>query len=153
MKALISPNEPIRDLNGNVIGARIVKVSENSFPVPEPLYWLNCGTEVTQNNWCWTAHGFDEIPRQPSVDQLELWRASVEVSRIQARSALYLSGKLALVDAWAADPATPILQKMAWQDATTFARTSPTVLSAGAALGLSESDLDDLFSLALTIKA
>lgn len=153
MKALISPNESVFDLNGNVIGARILDVRENSFPVPPPLYWLLCDNTVTARNWCWTANGFEEIPRRPTMNPLLVWRENVEVSRIQARSALYLAGKLEMVDAWAADPSTPVLQKMAWQDATTFARTSPTVLSAGAALGLTDQELDDLFSLALTIKA
>lgn len=75
------------------------------------------------------------------------------VSRFQARAALHLAGLLEQVEAVIADPATPVLAKLAWQDAQEFKRTSPTIAAMSAALGLTEQQLDDLFALAAGIDA
>lgn len=48
MKALISPNENVKDPtvreNPPTIGKRVVQVVENGgeFPVGEPLFWIDC---------------------------------------------------------------------------------------------------------------
>jgi|688.fasta_scaffold85799_3 hypothetical protein len=50
MKALISPNEVVRDPtiqnNSPIIGKRVVQVVEDGqeFPVGEPLFWIECLT-------------------------------------------------------------------------------------------------------------
>lgn len=75
------------------------------------------------------------------------------VTRFQARAALHLAGLLEQVEAMIADPATPVLAKLAWQDAQEFKRTSPTIAAMSAALGLTEQQLDDLFTTAAGIDA
>ena len=75
------------------------------------------------------------------------------VTRFKARAALHLAGRLDAVETMMADPATPMLSRLAWQDALTFERRSPTVMAMGAALGLSNADLDALFMAAITITA
>lgn len=73
------------------------------------------------------------------------------VSRFQARAALMQIGKLQ--DAEAAVVATgDALVQMAWAEATEFRRTSPTINSLGAAIGLSATDIDDLFRAAAAIE-
>jgi hypothetical protein len=48
MKALISPNEVVKDPtiqnNSPIIGKRVVQVVEDGqeFPVGEPLFWIEC---------------------------------------------------------------------------------------------------------------
>lgn len=75
------------------------------------------------------------------------------VSRFQARAALHLAGLLDEVEAMMAAPGTPALARLAWQDAQEFRRTSPTVLSLSANLGLTEAQLDALFTTAAGIDA
>ncbi|CAB4169224.1 hypothetical protein UFOVP1516_71 [uncultured Caudovirales phage] len=45
MKALICPNEPVTNFD-NTSGYRIAEVTEASFDVAEPLYWLDCNDTV-----------------------------------------------------------------------------------------------------------
>ena len=75
------------------------------------------------------------------------------VSRFQARAALHLAGLLDDVEALMTAQDTPALAKLAWADAQEFKRTSPTVLTMAAALGLTEQQLDDLFTAAAGIEA
>ena len=75
------------------------------------------------------------------------------VSRFQARAALHLAGLLEQVNAMMADPATPMLARLAWQDALEFRRQSPTVLAMAAALNLTDAQIDELFTTAAAIEA
>lgn len=50
MKALISPNEKVTDINGNV-GKRIAQVEYVSFEVAPPLFWTDCQDECTADTW------------------------------------------------------------------------------------------------------
>ena len=75
------------------------------------------------------------------------------VSRFQARAALHLAGYLPAVEALMTNEATPMLARLAWQDALTFERHSPTVLGMGAALGLDDAAIDALFVTAAQITA
>lgn len=75
------------------------------------------------------------------------------VTRFQARAALHLAGLLEQVEAMIADPSTPVLAKLAWRDAQEFKRTSPTIAAMSSALGLTEQQLDDLFTVAAGIDA
>lgn len=75
------------------------------------------------------------------------------VSRRQAKLALLSAGKLAGVDAAIASMASPQreIAEIEWKDATEFRRDSPTLIALGAALGLSESQVDDLFIAAAAL--
>jgi len=75
------------------------------------------------------------------------------VSRFQARAALHIAGRLAEVEALMQSPSTPMLARLAWQDAIEFRRESPTVTAMGAALGMSDADIDALFVSASEIEA
>lgn len=75
------------------------------------------------------------------------------VTRFQARAALHLAGLLASVEALMAAPETPALAKLAWADAQEFKRNSPTMLAMAAELGLTETQLDELFTVAAGIEA
>jgi hypothetical protein len=75
------------------------------------------------------------------------------VSRFQARAALHLAGLLDDVNAMMADPATPMLARLAWQDAQEFRRQSPTVLAMAAELNLTDAQIDQLFITAAAIEA
>lgn len=75
------------------------------------------------------------------------------VSRFQARAALYQAGLLDQVNTIMADQNTPMMAKLAWQDAQEFRRDSSLVQSMGATLGMTDEQLDNLFRLAATIVA
>ena len=75
------------------------------------------------------------------------------VSKFQAKAALRGAGLLSQVETLMADPAADPLAVLAWTDAQEFRRTSPTVLSMGAALGLDDAALDALFTTAAGIEA
>lgn len=75
------------------------------------------------------------------------------VTRFQARAALHLAGLLPQIEALMADPGTDPLARLAWTDAQEFRRTSPTVQAMASALGLSNEQLDQLFTTAAGIEA
>lgn len=85
------------------------------------------------------------VPAVPQVPQT--------VTRFQALAALHLAGHLPAVQAIMAAPETPVLAKLAWDNALSFERASPTLASLAQALGLSGSDLDALFIAAAQIEA
>lgn len=99
--------------------------------------------------------------REATLEEVAAWEAArtesarlaVSVSRFQARAALHLAGMLETVEAMMAAPETPALAKLAWADAQEFKRNSPTVLSLSASLGLTEAQLDALFTTAAGIDA
>lgn len=74
------------------------------------------------------------------------------VSRYQARAALHNAGLLSTVEA-AVAAADDELIRIAWADATVFRRDSPTILALAEALGLTSTQLDDLFRAAALIAA
>ena len=75
------------------------------------------------------------------------------VSRFQALAALYLAGLLERVEEVMQDPTTPILARMAWQNALFFERNSQTVAAIASVLGLSDVQVDELFISAAGIQA
>lgn len=75
----------------------------------------------------------------------------LSVSRFQARAALQLAGLLD--DAEAAIAQANPLSRIAWEHANVYRRDSPTVISIGQQLGLSEADIDELFKTAASITA
>lgn len=75
------------------------------------------------------------------------------VTRFQALAALHLAGRLTAVQAIMAAPETPVIAKLAWDNALSFERNSPTLLMLAAAIGMTSQDLDALFTQAATIEA
>ena len=75
-----------------------------------------------------------------------------QVTAFQARAALYNAGLLATVEAAVAASTDEVL-KLAWGHALHFDRNSPTIAAMAAALGLSDTDVDNLFVAASQIEA
>jgi len=73
------------------------------------------------------------------------------VTPFQAKAALLNAGLLDAV--LAAIAAAPRITQLAWAEATEFRRTSPTVLMLAGSLGLTSTQLDDLFKAAKEIEA
>lgn len=77
---------------------------------------------------------------------LLLWRQTCKVSNFQAKAALLESDLL--------EPAEAIVNilggkvKLSWDLEPTWSRTSKEIISIGEALGLSDTDIDNLFKLA-----
>ena len=152
MFALISPNEK----QGNLY--RVVEISKEPFDVASPLFWVEAPQEVSPST-----HLFDnssatfvlheETPEEVPTQSKEEWRATTEVSRFQARVALYNFGLLDAVNKMMSDPATPFTAKEAWESAGVFKRNSPTVITLGAGLKLTEEQIDELFKAALETQA
>ena len=78
-------------------------------------------------------------------------RAAMTVSRFQALAALLNAGLLSQVNAALAD-AGPLAQ-LAWAEATEFRRNSPTIAGLASGLGLTDTQVDDLFRAAALITA
>lgn len=78
--------------------------------------------------------------------------APASVTRFQARAALSRAGLLDHVDAAIAASGNAIAQ-IAWADAQTFERGSPTVAAMAGAIGLTSAQVDELFQAAAGIVA
>ena len=74
------------------------------------------------------------------------------VSRFQARACLLINNKLDEVEQAVQDSNDPMIQ-LAWQEAVEWERDSPTINALGAAIGLTQEDLDELFIQGAQIKA
>lgn len=109
-------------------------------PYDEPEYleyaaWVQAGNSPEE---------FAEEPLAPVPES---------VSRFQARAALYTAGYFDTINSMMNQESTPMLSRMAWQDAQEFRRDSALVANMGAALGLTSAQIDDLFRLAANITA
>lgn len=101
------------------------------------------------------AGGRPEARMQPPPSPAELAaaaRATMRVSRFQARAALRGAGLLASAEALIAASGDDLMIE-AWASAVEIRRTSPMILAMGAALELSEEAIDDLFAAAARIEA
>ncbi|MBG23760.1 MAG: hypothetical protein CMF22_10595 [Idiomarinaceae bacterium] len=87
------------------------------------------------------------------AERLVNWREFAQVSAFQARAALNSAGLRDQVETLMNDPNTDQTVKDAWEYATTFKRNSPTVLALANDLGLTDEQLDDLFTQAKDIEA
>ena len=89
-----------------------------------------------------------------ALAEREEWLRTVpqSVSRFQARGALHLAGLLETVET-AMATSTDKMAQLAWTDAQEFRRESPTILAISAALGMTDEQLDNLFTIAATIDA
>ena len=77
-------------------------------------------------------------------------RAGMKVSRLQARKAMRDAGIFAAVDAAVAASGNDDIQD-AWANAIEFHRFSPTILALSAQIGLTDTQLDDLFRAAALV--
>ncbi len=92
-------------------------------------------------------------PEELEVAVKEWNRSQLKVSMRQARLALYNQGLLESVDTQIAtlDEPARTLAGIEWRHSDTIERVSPLVATVGAALNLSDEQLDSLFELAATL--
>ena len=152
MFALISPNEK----RGNFF--RVADLSKEPFDVASPLFWVAAPQEVSPSTHLFSPDNatfvlHETTPEEVPTQSKEEWRATTEVSRFQARVTLYNFGLLEAVNKMMSDPSTPFTAKEAWESAQVFKRNSPTVITLGAGLKLTEVQIDELFKAALEIQA
>ena len=98
------------------------------------------------SSWVFVTPPEPETP--PPIDSVPQ-----SVTRFQALAALHLAGHLPAVEAIMAAPETPVLAKLAWDNALSFERSSPLLNGLAGTLGLTSQDLDDLFTAAAGIAA
>ena len=70
MQALISPNEPVYNYATPPvqIGERIAQVSTETFPVAEPLYWVECADDVDPTTYYWNGSTCVAKPTPPAQE-------------------------------------------------------------------------------------
>ena len=111
---------------------------------------IEVNDEVYRN---WTAYrlvgGVPTIAPPAPLAQL----VPQSVTRFQAKAALDEAGHLDAIEAIIANPDTPRLYVLAWQDALTFERDSQTLAALAGMLQLTDADLDALFIRAAEIKS
>lgn len=107
--------------------------------------------KVAKWNGSWV---FEDIPKDPEPPvEPEPNPVPISVTRFQARAALYQAGYFDAVTEIMSNPATPMLMKLAWQDAQEFRRDSSTVQALSQILGLTSEQVDQLFIAASGISA
>lgn len=133
---------------------------DQGFWHPEIGYWQAIATPTEASVAAYPA-GTVAVPTRPGPGYVwdgEAWAygpsadpVPAEVTRFQALAALHNAGLLDLVDdaVSAADPFT----RIAWENATGFMRSSPTIAALQAAVGLTSDQVDDLFRSAAQITA
>lgn len=66
MKALISPQELVTDINGNV-GCRIAQISELGFEVAQPLFWIGCPDNCVADEWYYIEQQVLPLPQPTEI--------------------------------------------------------------------------------------
>lgn len=97
----------------------------------------------------WVLNG--NVVEVDPVRALEIKRSKMVCSRFQARAALAAANLLASVETAVA--AADEFTQIAWADAVEFRRGSPTIAALQAAVGLTDEQIDDLFTAAMQIEA
>lgn len=78
-KALISPNEEVSYISSwdgpfpiyAYAGKRIAEVSETSFEVAEPLFWVDCSDVVTAESYCYNDTCIEIPPNVPEPEPVQ----------------------------------------------------------------------------------
>lgn len=99
---------------------------------PKANWWTRIPDPPTPNHY-W--NGTDWIERAPYIPQ--------EISRLQGLLILERNGLLTQCEALVQQ--STVETKLAWANASTFNRQSPTLLTLATALGLNDQQLDQLF--------
>lgn len=126
-----------RDANGKISGilrgGALIPIDMRNQDYADYLAWKSAGN----------------APEDPPAEV----RIPESVTRFQAKAALTNAGLIGQIDALMSDPATPELYVLAWSETLHFERNSPSVLAIAGAIGLTESQIDDLFLSAASITA
>lgn len=151
MKLLVNAPTGIQEVvtvgegGGYFDASRVLWDARVDGPMPE----ITLGGMVRQGN----ALVFSEA-RMAETEANSVPPVPAKVTRRQARQALVLAGKYDLVqpalDA-IADATQRKLMQIEWGDSLEFERTRPSLIALGAAIGLSPSQIDQLFRTAATL--
>lgn len=130
-KALISPNE----------NYRVAQVATEVFEVSTPLFWIDCPDDTTEE-W----HLIDGVFTPPAPPAVVLPQA---VTMRQARLALLKANLLPSVSSAVSQGSEA--DQITWEYATEVSRSDALVSNLRVSLGLTETQLDNLFLLAGTL--
>ena len=139
---------------------------EKGFYHPQRGYWQTTG-EVSQRVIDGYPEGTIELPIKPSADHvwqdgawvylapdpaevLTAERADMKCSRLQGRLVLG-EATCDAIDAIAVDDLTPWAMRQTIRNAIEWNRTSQAMTELGYLLGYSDTQMDDLFRLAMTV--
>lgn len=134
------------------IGTTNIVHHQNGLQIPDG--WAQAPELVFDADGMIDMRAIDEPPYLvPYTEQerVEKARASMIVSRLQARLALIQAGMWSAVELWAQDPDTPPEHLAFFADAATWQRNDATLSAAATALGLTDEQMDGLFALAATL--
>lgn len=92
-----------------------------------------------------------DLPPDWEATQLLERRNNMIITPYQAKVVLSRYGLLSSVEAMMSAPEVDIEVKLAWTDAITFKRLDTNIITMGAALGLTDAQLDAMFELGATI--
>ena len=67
-KALISPNEIVFKYDGSQLGARVCEVSDASFEVAAPLFWVDCDDSIIADQFYFDGTSILPIPVKPKPE-------------------------------------------------------------------------------------
>lgn len=101
-----------------------------------------------QQYLAWLAEGNTPEPYTPPPAAIPQ-----TVTRFQARVALVQAGHFDTIDTYIATLPKTDVKRLAWEDAAEWERASPTLNFLANMLGLTDTDVDDLFILASGISA
>ena len=101
--------------------------------------------------WTWDGATFGPPPGPEPAAVLAAERAAMICSRLQGRLVLGEATCTAL-DAMAADPATPWAMRQTIANAIEWRRTSQAMTELGYLLGYTDTQMDDLFRIAMTVE-
>ena len=119
------------------------------FAVTAEYQWVNCPDNVT-DDFTYDGTNFNEPPPPPPPPEPPI---PSTVSMYQARTALSRAGHLATVEAALATMPGPAGEeaRIKWEFAPTVKRTDALTAAMAGVLGLTEQQLDDLFTTAAAI--
>ena len=137
MKALISPNE------GPEGFARVAEVSNITFEIALPLYWVDCPIG-TKADMLFHNGIFSEREDTPSTEL-----PHITVSPWELRKALNLLGIREAVEEAVASSSQTV--KDGWEFAGEFNYSDPLVHALGTSLGKTSEELYSIFVLAKTL--
>jgi len=69
-KALISSNQIVFNYDNPPVevGCYVVEVSDNDFPVAEPLFWTDCDDTIIAYQYYWNSGSFHLVPNPPQSE-------------------------------------------------------------------------------------